>query len=109
MLCRTQLQAIMAAGSSAPPPRPALSHSSAPLPNVESVEARQKSCGNGCYIHIWASVRASLTLSTRARAPEQWVEQVDAFSLELAQKYGPRYGIWLPASKVWIPWLRDNW
>ena len=55
------------------------------------------------------TVRQWLTLSPRALSLEQWVEQVDVFSLEFTQKYGPRYGIWLPASKVWIPWLHDNW
>jgi hypothetical protein len=39
----------------------------------------------------------------------QVVERIDAFSLDFTQKYGPRYGIWLPASKVWIPWFQEHW
>jgi hypothetical protein len=27
---------------------------------------------------------------------QQLVERTDAFSLEFTQKYGPKYGIWLP-------------
>ena len=42
-------------------------------------------------------------------AVQQLVDRIDVFSLAFTQKYGPRYGIWLPASKTWIPWLHEHW
>uniref|UniRef100_A0A7S4UA39 Uncharacterized protein n=1 Tax=Guillardia theta TaxID=55529 RepID=A0A7S4UA39_GUITH len=40
---------------------------------------------------------------------QETIEMIDTLSHKLSQRYGPRYGLWLPASKVWIPWLLENW
>lgn len=57
---------------------------------------------------VWpvALCRTKLLLSM---AVTEFVEYVDQVSLRLSTQYGPKYGIWLPPSTVWLPWLEQQW
>jgi len=44
-----------------------------------------------------------------AMSAQESIEWIDSLSHKISQRYGPRYGLWLPSSKVWIPWMLDNW
>ena len=62
------------------------------------------------FIHIHTTqVMLCRTHLQAVMGAQALVERIDVFSFEFTQKYGPRYGIWLPASKEWIPWFYQHW